>query len=96
MVDNDTGKKAFEKTKQRLKEEIDKINGCKFYRNENYRTIECLLTKESSFSDNKSHKIEAAIVNIEAWRKNNIGLDKFDRKTVDLCSEIFTFIDKSN
>lgn len=96
MVDNDTNQNAFETTKQRLKEEIDKIDGCEFYRNKNYRTIECLLTNESNISKNKNNKLEAAIVNLKHWRKNNFGLDKFNSETVRLCESLFNFIEKSN
>lgn len=96
MVDNDTNQNAFETTKQRLKEEIDKIDSCEFYRNKNYRTIECLLTNESSISKNKNNKLEAAIVNLKHWRKNNFGLDKFNSETVRLCESLFNFIEKSN
>jgi hypothetical protein len=96
MVDNDTNQNAFETTKQRLKEEIDKIDSCEFYRNKNYRTIECLLTNESSISKNKNNKLEAAIVNLKHWRKNNFGLDKFNPETVILCESLFNFIEKSN
>ncbi len=96
MVDNDTNQNAFETTKQRLKEEIDKIDGCEFYRNKNYRTIECLLTNESSISKNKNNKLEAAIVNLKHWRKNNFGLDKFNSETVRFCESLFNFIEKSN
>jgi hypothetical protein len=96
MVDNDSNQNAFEPTKQRLKEEIDKIDSCKFYRNKNYRTIECLLTDESSISKNKNDKLEAAIVNLKHWRKNNFGLDKFNSETVKLCKSLFDFIGNSN
>ncbi len=96
MVDNDTGENAFETTKQRLKEEIGKIDSCKFYRNKNYRTIECLLTNESSISKNKNDKLKAAIVNLKHWRKNNFGLDKFNSETLKLCKSIFDFIEESN
>jgi hypothetical protein len=96
IVDHDTNQNSFEKTKQRLKNAINEIVSCKFYRNEKYRTIECLLTKESSFSKNKKNKLEAAIVNIKNWRLNNFGLDKFHPETIKLCNEVFNFIEKSN
>lgn len=97
MVDNDTDKKAFEKTKQRLKKEIqEKNNGSVFYRNSKYSTIESLLTKSTKRSKRKKDKLGAALVNLNFWRKNNIGLDKFNPETVRLCESIFDFIEKSN
>lgn len=97
MVDNDTDKKAFEKTKQRLKKEIqEKNNGSVFYRNSKYSTIESLLTKSTKRSKRKKDKLEAALVNLKFWRKNNIDLDKFNPETVRLCESIFDFIEKSN
>lgn len=96
MVDNDTNQNSFEKTKQRLKEVLDKIDSCKFYRNENYRTIECLLTQESNISKNKNNKLEAAIVNLKNWRENNFGLDKFNPETIKLCDAVFKFIGGHN
>lgn len=97
MVDNDTNKKAFEKTKQRLKREIhEKNNGSIFYRNSKYSTIESLLTKSTKKSKRKKDKLGAAIVNLKFWRKNNIELEKFNPETIRLCESLFDFIEKSN
>jgi AAA15 family ATPase/GTPase len=97
MVDNDTGEKAFEKTKQRLKKEIqEKNNGSIFYRNSKYSTIESLLTKSTKRSKRKKDKLGAALVNLKYWRKNNIGLDKFNSETLILCESLFDFIGNSN
>lgn len=97
MVDNDTNKKAFQKTKERLKNKIDELNnGSIFYRNSKYSTIESLLTKSTKRSKRKKDKVGAAIVNLKFWRKNKLGFDKFNPEVKILSKQIFDFITNSN
>jgi predicted ATP-dependent endonuclease of OLD family len=97
MVDNDTNKKAFQKTKERLKNKIDELNnGSIFYRNSKYSTIESLLTKSTKRSKRKEDKLGAAIVNLKFWRKNKLGFDKFNPEAKILSKQIFDFITNSN
>lgn len=96
MVDNDTNKKAFQKTKERLKDKIDELNnGSVFYRNSKYSTIENLLTKSTKRSKRKEDKLGAAIVNLKFWRKNKLGFDKFNPEAKILSKQIFDFITNS-
>jgi predicted ATP-dependent endonuclease of OLD family len=95
MVDNDN-KNAFEKTKIRLMTTIKDINnGSVFYRNEAYSTIEDLLEKDAKISTSQN-KLDAAMVNVKHWRKNNMGFDKFRKEAKLLTGELFNFISINN
>jgi predicted ATP-dependent endonuclease of OLD family len=93
ITDNDTNKNAFEKSKNRIKELIKEIeNGSVFYRDENIVTIEDYLTVESSFSDNKSNKVNRALVNIKNWQQKIIKLEDFKPELDQLLRRLYEFI----
>ena len=91
MVDNDSGD-AFEKSKNRLKELIDKHPSCVFYRSDKYRTIECLLTESTKYSKNNGSKVCAAVTNLRYWRNNSKGLDDFNPEIYPLMDTVFKFL----
>jgi hypothetical protein len=91
MVDNDSGD-AFEKTKARLCEVFENQHGCIFYRNEKYRTIECLLTPTTKFSTNKNSKVGAAVMNLKEWRKRSTPLKAFNPEVYPLVEALHDFL----
>lgn len=95
MVDNDSGD-AFEKTKVRLSEAFKNHHGCIFYRNEKYRTIECLLTPSTKFSKNESSKVSAAVVNLKEWRKQSVPLNAFNPEVYPLMEALHDFLLKAS
>lgn len=95
MVDNDSGD-AFEKSKRRLKALIDKHPSCVFYRSENYKTIECLLSESTEYSKNKSSKVEAAVTNLRHWRGASKGLIDFNPEVYPLMNAVYNFLKFNN
>ena len=93
MVDNDSGN-AFETTKKRLKTLIDQRHGCIYFRSDKYRTIECLLSESTAISKD-SNKVRAAVVNLNAWRKNHTPLSAFNPEVYPLMDSVFKFLSKS-
>jgi hypothetical protein len=94
MVDNDA-KNAFEKTKGRLKHLVDQRAGCVFYRNEQYTTIECLLTDATKYSRNKSDKLRAAVKNLQEWRRQSTPLKEFNPEVYPLMEALYAFLLKA-
>jgi hypothetical protein len=96
MVDNDANN-AFEKTKTRLQDLIDKEKhrGCIFFRNEKYTTIECLLTESTKHSENKSSKVSAAVANLKYWRKNSKSLSDFNPEVYTLMHALYGFLSEA-
>ena len=91
MVDNDSGD-AFEKSKDRLKKLIDQHPGSIFFRSNKYKTIECLLTESTGYSENKSSKVSAAVTNLRKWRQDSKGLSEFNPEVYPLMDAIFKFL----
>lgn len=93
MVDNDA-KNAFEKTKRRLQDLIDKEKhrGCVFFRSDKYTTIECLLTESTKHSENNSSKVTAAVANLKYWRKNSKSLSDFNPEVYTLMHALYGFL----
>lgn len=93
MVDNDANN-AFEKTKRRLQNLIDKEKhrGCVFFRSDKYITIECLLTESTKHSENKSSKVSAAVANLKYWRKNSKSLSDFNPEVYTLMHALYGFL----
>ena len=97
ITDNDTNGDAFEKSKNRIKEIIEKNNnGSVFYRETSIVTIEEFLTEESSKSKNKNSKVEAAVTNLKYWKENNFGLNKFKPEVKTLVELMYNFIKNKN
>jgi predicted ATP-dependent endonuclease of OLD family len=94
IVDDDKGK-FFEKTKQRIKQEINQINnGSIFFRDDRYSTIEDLLPDDAKRYP--TEKVKAASENIDNWVQNSYGFDKFKPETKELIEKLVTFIQENN
>ncbi|MEI6729351.1 MAG: hypothetical protein WCK98_06960 [bacterium] len=71
----------------------------KLYKDTKINTIEDYLIKDkSAFSENKSNKVEAALVNIRRWKaiEEDFSWGNFNPRVVDLVSKVYAFISPSN